>query len=481
MLLIGVLVVLFSDAILLANFGRLKSQVPKILLIDILVIIVYWILISYQQPKPPNYITTNSGKQYTLRNLTPGVQQYTDRSYKLLKIPKELLGATLIQTANVDKKTSQQNLFSLKLNTDGPVVIYYIFDKRIAGTHPPEWLMHKRPVKLSSELVTSDNECHYVFFADTISEKKQPLFFGSNQPFAGGKPYKKLEACSMYFAAVSGAAADQIVNVNISEESKRYFELFIIGADSLKFTKKLSDHEAWLRSNGIQGTRLDTVTSGIKNLQFYNADLKQADLSGINIIKTNFKSSVLKYVEFSNTSFKDVNFFNSQLDSANFNQAVLKDCSFTGSDLTGAIFTGVNLKNVDFSGADMAGVIFEPDSVVNIQGIAFAEGLDSITYRTDPGALIELKQRLKQDGFTDAERKVTAAIQRRKNELTASWLARAINYVLFDFTSEYGLKPFHPLIIMLFLIYLFYRVYLSLFFINKLGIVIKHQEPFSEN
>jgi hypothetical protein len=431
---------------------------------------------NYQKPRPVNYIVTNSGKQYTLTNLVPGVQPYSDRSYKLLKIPEELVGATLIQTANDDKTTFQQNLFSLKIDGRRQVIVYYIFDKRIIANKAPEWLAKKKQVKLSGELVSSDQATHYAYFTDTIQDKQLPLFFGSNQPFAGGKRYKKLESCSMYFVAISGVVPSHVVNLNISEDERRYFKVFVMGTDSLKLTQKLSDHEVWLKSGGEKGSRLDTLSGGIKNNVFFNGNLKQADLSRISISKTNFNSSSLKDVEFSRTTFTNVNFFNSQLDSANFNKAVIKDCSFLGADLTGSIFIGVKLKNVDFSCSDVAGVIFEPDSVTNVQGLAYAYGLDSITYRTDPRALIKLKEQLKLAGFTDAQRKVNAAIQRRKYEISTSWLTKAISYLLFDCTSSYGLYPFHPLIILFFAIYFFYKIYLLLFFTNKLEINIKHQK-----
>jgi hypothetical protein len=145
-----------------------------------------------------------------------------------------------------------------------------------------------------------------------------------------------------------------------------------------------------------------------------------------------------------------------------------------GADLRHCIFTNVKLKNTNFTHANVAGMIFEPDSLPDIKGMAYADNLDSITYRTNPGMLIKLKADFKNAGFYDAQRKITAAIQRRKQALDPDWVTRTIDYVLFDLTSVYGLKPLRPLILFMATIYLFYRIYLILFFIGKLNIRIQH-------
>ena len=326
--------------------------------------------------------------------------------------------------------------------------------------------------KFNDPFISDDKDASYYFIADTIKSRQPLMFFGSNQ--AGQKI--NLD-CSMYLIAFKDINPDQISN-NINHPITKDSAKVLVSGGSSWFDKETrQNHLNWL-TNKPNGVRLDISEKKldtIKDFKCFQGNFQQADLSGKPFIDVCFSFSNLNYVEFTKARLTNVNFFNSHLENAFFNKDIIENCSFMGSDLKGAIFTKVKFKNVDFSCANMAGVIFEPDSVPNVQDIAFANNLDSLTYQSDPSALIKLKELLKASGFSEAQRKVTAAIQRRKQNLNTSKIVKFLNYILFDFTSSFGLKPWRPLVLLLALIYIFYRIYLFLFFINQLRIQIKHQ------
>jgi hypothetical protein len=481
MLLLGIITIIVINACLLINIKLFKLYYFRILLYDVAALIIYLVLILYQEPKPPNYITTNSGKKYTISELSTSARLYTDRVYKFTRVPAGLAGAILIQTANDDKTSDQENLFSLNINRGAKVVVYYFFDGRLYPKQGPGWLGHKK-TQAAPDLTSTDKDAVFVVVADTLKRGAAKIFFGGNQPVSDSKGNKVAQLCSMYLVAIKGIYPNQLTNTPDTKADAYQFEPLVYGRDSLSFGQAVREgHLKWLKYGPKVGRRLDLLGSKqIRGTLCFNTDFQAADLSKTSIDSSEFNSSVLNDAEFSHTRFTNVNFFNTHLDGANFNKATLTDCSFLGSSIRGAIFTDVNLKNVSFACTNMAGVIFEPDTITNIREIASAYNLDSVTYRTSPGALIKLREQLKSEGFSEAQRKITAAIQRRKFELNNSAATKWISYVLFDFTSAYGLHPLQPLIILLMFIYLFYRVYLLLFFMQRLQIDIKHKKETKE-
>jgi hypothetical protein len=395
-------------------------------------------------------------------------------------VPAELSGAILIQTANDDKGSNQQNLFSVTINKGQEAVIYYFFDKRLYPQQAPGWLGHKK-TQAAPDLISTDKDVTFVMVTDTIKSENEKIFFGGNQPTAQ-KSNDPAQLCSMYLVAVKGLRPDQVINTRSTEKEIFGFPTLVSGCDSPLLDKQAREgHLKWLKYGPGFGQRLDL--SGLKQIggiRCFNGDFNSVDLSKISIDSSEFNSTTLNNAEFSNSRFTNVNFFNTNVDSANFAKATLTNCSFLGSDLRGAIFIDANLNDVSFACANMAGVIFEPDTVTNIEEIAAAYNLDSLTYRTSPGALIKLRAQLKAEGFSQAQRKITAAIERRKFQLNNSFANKWITYLLFGFTSDYGLNQLQPLMMMLSLIYLFYRVYLFLFFIDSLEVDIKHKQETHE-
>ncbi|WP_448702053.1 pentapeptide repeat-containing protein [Mucilaginibacter sp. AW1-3] len=479
MLLCGVIVIILANACLLVNIRLFTLYYSRILLYDLATLITFVILVLYQEPKLPNYITTNSGKKYTISRLAIHNRLYIDRVYRFTKIPAALAGSMLIQTANDDKTSNQGNMFSVSITSKKNVIVYYLFDQRLYPKHGPGWLAHKK-TQIVQGLASTDKDGEFVMVADTLKPGTNKIVLGGNQPVSDNNKVAVL--CSMYLIAIKGILPSQMSNTNDTKADIDRLKPLVYGRDSLLFGYQArQEHLKWLKDGPRAGHRLDfSAVKRTRNTLCFNTDFTSADLSKTKIDSSGFNSSVFNDVEFSNSRFTNVTFFNSHLDGANFNKGTLTNCSFLGSSLRGAIFTDVNLNNVSFACTDMAGVIFEPDTVTNVQEIASAYNLDSVSYRTSPGALIKLREQLKTEGFTEAQRKITAAIQRRKFELNNSFVTKWISCLLFDVTSDYGLNPFQPLFILVTLIYLFYRFYLFLFFIDELDINIKHKTETKE-
>jgi uncharacterized protein YjbI with pentapeptide repeats len=346
-------------------------------------------------------------------------------------------------------------------------------DGRIFAGKPPAIFDKYKQVKLSEALRTTDKQAQYVVYERTLVAADVKLQFEGNL-FSVPAQKNNSGNFSMYMVMISGAGAAQVTNGNDEEHGLNSSYLLVKPKDSTHFMQQLIRHRHWLEQGADNSDRLDLSNQKIKKLACYNANLQYADLSGTTFDSVDFCSSVLKEIEYSDSKLTEVNFYNSYLDSANFNGASFTDCSFIGADLRRSIFTNVKFKDVDFTHADVSGMIFEPDSLPDIEGMASADNLDSLTYRTNPAMLIKLQEEFKTAGFYRAQRQITAAIERRKHELNPDWITRTIDELLFDATSDYGLRPYRPLMLLIVLIYLFYRLYLLLFFAGKLRIEIRH-------
>jgi len=466
-------IIVLNGTLLLIDAALFKKFVRHIVRYDLLALLICLLVISYQTDPAANYITSNSGKEYTIATCIPKTHLYMDRAYTFTKIPHELQDAVLIETSNEDKTSDQDNLFSINVKDGKGAKIYFILDSRVFPGKPLRSFNKRTEIVLSSPLVTTDKQAKYVVYEQDVPASDVDFQFAGNLFWA--PPQKNnLANFSMYLVMISGVSTEQITNANNEETGLNSSGLLIKPKDSTHFREQVIKHGDWLKTGLNNSERLDLSGKKINGVYCYNADLQNADLEHTICDSVGFYSSVLKEIEYSNAKLSRVNFFNSRLDSADFNGASFNNCSFMGADLDHSIFTNVKLKNVNFTHANVAGMIFEPDSLPDIKGMAYADNLDSITYRTNPGMLIKLKEGFKNAGFYDAQRKIIAAIQRRKQALDPDWVTRTIDYLLFDLTSVYGLKPFRPLIIFMASIYLFYRVYLILFFIGKLNIRIQH-------
>jgi hypothetical protein len=81
-------------------------------------------------------LSAASGKTYRIaRNLDNGAACYIDRGYKYGNVPDFIKGAMFVQTANGDKRISDDPFLTFQVNT--PVTVYVAFDNR---AQLPAWM-----------------------------------------------------------------------------------------------------------------------------------------------------------------------------------------------------------------------------------------------------------------------------------------------------------------------------------------------------
>ena len=120
-------------------------------------------------------------------NLRPGVRPYTDRNFRIEKVPDSLQGATFLQTQNRDDKVSGDDWLSFTAHR--PVRVIMALDHRLSA--PPEWVRdHFTPM---DEVIRAD---HWIFRLHSAEFPAGQITLGGNTDDgqAGGK--------GMYIAVV---------------------------------------------------------------------------------------------------------------------------------------------------------------------------------------------------------------------------------------------------------------------------------------
>ncbi len=93
----------------------------------------------------------------------------------------------------------------------------------------------------------------------------------------------------------------------------------------------------------------------LRNVCFYNADLRNANLSGANLKEANLKEANLKEANLSGADLKEANLSGANLSGANLKEANLEGANLSGANLEGAVLIGASLGGVDLVEADLIG------------------------------------------------------------------------------------------------------------------------------
>jgi hypothetical protein len=137
-------------------------------------------------------IEAGSGRPYQVGEggLNINTVYYTDRTYVVLAMPEELVGATWIMTANDDKSSAGEDF--LKLTVSGPVVVWLAHDSRgeeEKGGTPPEWLSEDAGWEKYPDMiieVTDTNMGHFILWSKEF-EKGEVVLGGNTDPPASGQ------------------------------------------------------------------------------------------------------------------------------------------------------------------------------------------------------------------------------------------------------------------------------------------------------
>jgi uncharacterized protein YjbI with pentapeptide repeats len=196
------------------------------------------------------------------------------------------------------------------------------------------------------------------------------------------------------------------------------------------------------------------------------ADLRQADLSNANLSEADLSiagrrgleifPARLGHANLSHATLFRANLSNAQLDGANLtNAAELREANLVHANLDRANLSGANLIQANLSNAYLhdaklddanfyltilSGAYYEPKSNPDVTGIAYARDLEFVTYGENSGPLFQLRKQFQDNGFREAERKITYALNRRRAQ-SDSPAERWFKTIAFDWTCQYGMSP----------------------------------------
>jgi uncharacterized protein YjbI with pentapeptide repeats len=260
--------------------------------------------------------------------------------------------------------------------------------------------------------------------------------------------------------------------------------------------KILEKHKLWLGSEHRgSGARAVLSSADLSDANLSGADLMEADLSGAELRRANLSKADLRSAnlfqaylagaELSGANLSDATLSAADLRGANLGGAYLGGADLSGAqlgcdepmlplfrppaltqepvctNLSGADLSGADLTNVNFDRARLAGALFEPKNLPTLKWIAVAQGLNLMTYRSNPGPLTQLRKQFQDAGFREQERAITFVLNRREAELD-SFVERWFKRIAFDFTCAYGFQPGRPLRIVGMLWVVFSIVYVVL-------------------
>jgi uncharacterized protein YjbI with pentapeptide repeats len=217
-----------------------------------------------------------------------------------------------------------------------------------------------------------------------------------------------------------------------------------------------------LREADLRQANLQQAILGEADLQ--DADLQHANLSGAYLAAANLQRANLYATNLREAVLLGANLRQAQLGRADFHRAVAKyadltrtrlvDADLRGADLRGvnlgeAVLVNVRLAGSSLMGTELAAVVFEPDYVTLPPAASFARArnLSRLTFQTSPYALVTLRELFTQAGMRQQERALTFAINHGLGQ-QAQPIERAVRFVFFELTCQYGMAPWRPLLIL---------------------------------
>ena len=194
-----------------------------------------------------------------------------------------------------------------------------------------------------------------------------------------------------------------------------------------------------LKAVRLDGANLSAANLGQTNLT--DASLWGADLSYIFATRAVFSGAVMNTGTLEGAWLQGAKFDNANLPLVNLRRAFLQD---------------TNLRDASLAAADLADAIFEPElgSLPRFFTLIGVKNLEKLRFNISPHGLVELREAFNKAGLRAQERQVTYAIKHNER-LRAGRLESALNYVLFEVTTEWGMVPSRALHILAFLIALF--------------------------
>jgi uncharacterized protein YjbI with pentapeptide repeats len=215
----------------------------------------------------------------------------------------------------------------------------------------------------------------------------------------------------------------------------------------------------------------DLRNADLSKLELVEADFKNADLRGANLADGNFGMSSFDGANLSGAKATNSSFASSSMLGANLDGAHLDNAFLLQTDLTGAHLRWTDLTGATLEGANLTGANYEPrgGQPARISGLI---GLETVTFR-DATGVAQLRQLARETGQRDIVRAATYAIERertakmRGNRLN-DWIGSRpyvpmleglFRRVAFEWTTGYGLYPGRALNLILLFLVLFAPLY----------------------
>jgi len=220
--------------------------------------------------------------------------------------------------------------------------------------------------------------------------------------------------------------------------------------------------------SGANMLSVNLTKAKLWNVDLSGAYLDLATFTGANVADVNMSGAILIDAELSNVEFNSV-----VLSNADMTRAKLSGARLEGANLTNAVFRQTELLGSSFKEADVSGAIFEPleGSLPTVDSMAQTRGLSTLTYE-QPRALVKLRKLFKDAGYRDQERQITYALkhgevlerlERSDQESLYNYgfalVDGGFNYLLFDFTTRWGMSPSRALWLVALFAVLFAPIY----------------------
>lgn len=212
--------------------------------------------------------------------------------------------------------------------------------------------------------------------------------------------------------------------------------------------------------------RADLRGADLRKARLDNTDLRGADLRDVKLMDVYLGDTDLSGSDLSGADLSRANLVNARMIGTDLGGADLSSATLWNADLSGANLYGANLSKTDARWADLNRAIFEPNSLPDVDKIAFAQNLEKMVYRESQQELKKLRNLFKENGFFAEERKVTYAIKHHgtmsalesgKYDLAA--FESAIYYIAFDLTTQWGMAPWRALMLLILLVFFFTMPY----------------------
>ena len=201
-----------------------------------------------------------------------------------------------------------------------------------------------------------------------------------------------------------------------------------------KICERCDLSEADLTNQNLHGAKLAGAI--LRDAKFAGADLGSADLTGARLGGAKLAGVKLLAATLNNTGLERTD---------------LTGANLSGAEMKSALMSATKLSDAKLYNVDLDGAVFEPASLPNIESVAGAANLKSMTYGENPAALSQLRKAFKKEGYQDQRKDITYALMHTQRTKSNAFF-NAAQYALFELTCDWGLAPFRPILLLLLLI-----------------------------